>query len=120
MTETEAAARELCDVPAYKAAASLNYVIQNLSDEIAWKDKHPRVRVHVDFLRDMRRAATEAGEAYTAILADQAALVAQLVEALCEVIAEFHHMQHTQRYSWEECAVLPCVKVRPILNAEKE
>jgi len=47
-------------------------------------------------------------------------LVAQLTEALCEVIAEFHHVQHTQRYSWEECAVLPCVKVRPILNAEKE
>lgn len=80
MTETEAAARELYDVPAYKAAASLNYVIQNLSDEIGWKYKHPDSRVHVDFLREMRRAAIEAGEAYTAILGGP--LVTQLVEAL--------------------------------------
>jgi len=51
------------------------------------------------------------------VLEARTAILGGPLVALREVIAEFHHVQHTQRYSWEECAVLPCVKVRAIAAA---
>jgi len=90
MTDQQAqeAMARLVDNPVYQAESAISYVISNLNEEIAWKERHPGARVHADFLRDMRRNVEEARDAYrTAIQQDD--MVARLTAALRRADAWF-------------------------------